>query len=107
MFEYCHELSGRFCFSSSSFFTPTNVTHLESELISTVVEDLLSKGAIKEVQPSDQGFYSRSFLVTKKEGTQTCFSFELLQPICSQFSFPNGRSSLFENTSARMGLNDK
>ena len=69
MFEYCNELSGRFCFSSSSFFTPTKVTHLESELITTGVENLLRKGAIKEVQPSDQGFYSWLFLVPKKEGT--------------------------------------
>ena len=70
MFEYCHELSGRFCFSSSSFFTPTiKVTHLEFELIITGVEDLLRKGAIKEVQPSYQGFYSWLFLVPQKEGT--------------------------------------
>lgn len=47
----------------------TKVTHPESKLIIAEVEDLLRKGAIQEVQPSDQGFYSRLFLVPQKEGT--------------------------------------
>ena len=71
MFEHCHELSGRFCFSSSSFFTPTKVTHLESELISTGVEDLLRKlkGVFRRSNPLTRVFYSRLFLVPQKEGT--------------------------------------
>jgi len=41
----------------------------ESQLSNAEVQELLKKETIQEVNPSDQGFYSRLFLVPKKEGT--------------------------------------
>ena len=42
---------------------------LLQELINAEVQELLKKGAIPEVNPSDQGLYSDLFLFPKKEGT--------------------------------------
>jgi len=38
-------------------------------LINAEVQELLKKGAIQEVNPSDEGFYNCLFLVLKQEGT--------------------------------------
>ena len=47
----------------------TRASFSETQLIDAEVQDLLKKGPIQEVSPSDQTFYSRLFLVPKKEGT--------------------------------------
>ena len=41
----------------------------QTQLIDAEVQELLKKGAMKEVSPSDHAFYSRLFLVPRKEGT--------------------------------------
>lgn len=46
----------------------TQVEEATAELISTEVEKLLSKGAIHPVSQESEGFYSRIFLVPKKNG---------------------------------------
>ena len=47
----------------------TRASFSETKLIDAEVQELLKKGVIQEVSPSDQAFYSRLFLVPKKEGT--------------------------------------
>ena len=47
----------------------TRASFSETQLIDAEVQDLLKKGPIQEVSPSDQAFYSRLFLVPKKEDT--------------------------------------
>ena len=42
----------------------------DKELISKEVKELLSKGAVVEIPPSQEGFVSQLFLVEKKEGGQ-------------------------------------
>lgn len=47
----------------------TRASFSETQLIDAEVQELLKKGAIQEVSPSDQAFYNGLFLVPKKEGT--------------------------------------
>lgn len=43
-------------------------TRQQSKLISEEVQKLLEKGAIQELTEDEEGFYSRLFLVPKKDG---------------------------------------
>ena len=87
----------------------TQVRSESETLMDKEVSDLLTKGAICEVPFAKDGYYSRMFLVPKKDGGiyETGYRSKLTESIHKNTTFPDGTSFFDKNPPTTGVLHDK
>ena len=85
----------------------TKCSDLTVPLVDAEVNKLLLIGAIKAIPFSKENFYSRLFLVPKKEGNlPPCNRPQPAQQVCTELPFSNSKHFLSEDTSKKGRLYD-